>query len=282
MNNFFVCPKCGVPIHNHEMNTCFQVKNQIPILIENYSQLESELAQLQDLKKAWYSDNQLGYLTGPYRHHVKLRLNYLKDLVSRYFKNSKDLRLLDIGCGDGFNLHWLREFFSNITASDYNFLRASRAQASGIASEVALADITQYPASNDSWDVVFFHHVLEHIPNDEKALSEVFRILKSGGHCILGVPNEGALWWRLAYQLEPHTKETTDHVHFYTLKSISRLCKSVGFEIVETKRLGYGVPHWTLDTLLRQYKFIHDALELIGSLFYPSQASSLYLLLRKP
>ena len=44
----------------------------------------------------------------------------------------------------------------------------------------------QYPA--ESFDVVFCSHVLEHVPDDKKAMREFFRILKSDGWAILMVP----------------------------------------------------------------------------------------------
>ena len=68
-----------------------------------------------------------------------------------------------------------------------------------------MADICDYPAEDDCFDVIFFNHVLEHIPDDVAALREVRRILKPGGLLVLGVPNEGAAFWQLAYRLQPKT-----------------------------------------------------------------------------
>ena len=52
------------------------------------------------------------------------------------------------------------------------------------------ADITKLPFANDSFDLVLCNHVLEHIPEDNKALAELYRILKKGGTAILQVPLE--------------------------------------------------------------------------------------------
>jgi SAM-dependent methyltransferase len=49
-------------------------------------------------------------------------------------------------------------------------------------------DLQKLPFEDQSYDFVFASHLLEHIPNDEKAISEIRRILKPNGIAILPVP----------------------------------------------------------------------------------------------
>ena len=49
-------------------------------------------------------------------------------------------------------------------------------------------DIQNIPFDDDSFDTVFANHVLEHIPDENKALTEVYRVLKPGGWAIMQVP----------------------------------------------------------------------------------------------
>lgn len=49
-------------------------------------------------------------------------------------------------------------------------------------------DIKDIPFPNDSFDYVMAIHVLEHIDDDAKAMSEIYRVLKHGGTAILAVP----------------------------------------------------------------------------------------------
>ncbi|MBD2465107.1 glycosyltransferase [Oscillatoria sp. FACHB-1407] len=49
-------------------------------------------------------------------------------------------------------------------------------------------DITNIPFDDDSFDVIFCSHVLEHVPDDRAAMQELFRILKPGGWAFLQVP----------------------------------------------------------------------------------------------
>ena len=52
------------------------------------------------------------------------------------------------------------------------------------------ADICDLPFEDDSYDVIFCNHVLEHIPNDTKAMQELYRILKPSGMAILQIPQD--------------------------------------------------------------------------------------------
>lgn len=49
-------------------------------------------------------------------------------------------------------------------------------------------DIQELPFANESYDVVFASHVLEHIKDDYKAIREIYRILKRSGIAVLPVP----------------------------------------------------------------------------------------------
>lgn len=51
-----------------------------------------------------------------------------------------------------------------------------------------VVDITQIQYEAETFDIIICNHVLEHIPNEQKALSEIHRVLKTDGVCYLSVP----------------------------------------------------------------------------------------------
>lgn len=102
-------------------------------------------------------------------------------------------------------------------------------------------DIHDIPFEANSFDVVFCNHVLEHVDDDLKALSEMKRVLRPGGWAILQVP--------FFYPLpkvtledpsitDPKEREKIfgqdDHVRLYGEDYAERL-RSSGFEIVEER-----------------------------------------------
>ncbi|GGD44831.1 SAM-dependent methyltransferase [Muriicola marianensis] len=52
------------------------------------------------------------------------------------------------------------------------------------------ADICDLPFADESFDVILCNHVLEHIPDDKKAMSELFRVMKRGGWGIFQIPQD--------------------------------------------------------------------------------------------
>lgn len=51
-----------------------------------------------------------------------------------------------------------------------------------------IADLTDLPFVDNTFDMIICNHVLEHIPKDKLAMSEIYRVLKPGGMAILQVP----------------------------------------------------------------------------------------------
>ena len=52
------------------------------------------------------------------------------------------------------------------------------------------ADICELPFEENTFDIVFSNHVLEHIEDDKKAMNELYRVLKPGGMGIFQIPQD--------------------------------------------------------------------------------------------
>ncbi len=100
------------------------------------------------------------------------------------------------------------------------------------------ADILNLPFENDEFDLVFCNHVLEHIEDDQKAMKELFRVMKPGGMGIFQVPQE--LSRETTYEDATITTSEDkafhfgqyDHVRIYGRDYFNRLRK-VGFKVEE-------------------------------------------------
>jgi 2-polyprenyl-3-methyl-5-hydroxy-6-metoxy-1,4-benzoquinol methylase len=290
--DFFQCLHCGEAqaeqsgegIACRACGVFYPVEQNIPILVRDWQRHEEELGQARAIKPGWYLEEQSQEQVSPWRHHIRKRRIYVQGALSRYLQLRERPRaatLLDLGCGDGNHMAYLQNYTDALYGSDYNLTRLVRAQLRYPEATLYLADILDYPARENFFEVVFFNHVIEHILDDRAALKAIFRMLKPGGLLILGTPNEGAWWWQLAYRLESETRRTTDHVHFYTAKSITQKIRQTGFDIIEAKHMGWGPPHWTWDGRIRRYKWVDDTFELFGKNFFPRQASSLYIVATK-
>lgn len=100
------------------------------------------------------------------------------------------------------------------------------------------ADLCALPFEDDSFDVIFCNHVLEHIPDDAQAMRELYRVMKKGGWGIFQVPQDVNRVHTFEDDTITDPAERTrifgqyDHVRVYGLDYFDRL-RQVGFEVEE-------------------------------------------------
>lgn len=100
------------------------------------------------------------------------------------------------------------------------------------------ADICNLPFEDNEFDVIFCNHVLEHIPDDEKAIAELYRVMKPGGWGIFQVPQDINRKETFEDDSITNKEERTrifgqyDHVRVYGLDYFDRL-REAGFTVKE-------------------------------------------------
>ena len=100
------------------------------------------------------------------------------------------------------------------------------------------ADICNLPFDDNSYDVILCNHVLEHIPNDHKAMQELYRILKLGGWGVLQIPQDLKRTNTFEDDSITDKRERTkifgqyDHVRIYGRDFFDKL-RNVGFKVEE-------------------------------------------------
>lgn len=105
------------------------------------------------------------------------------------------------------------------------------------------ADICDLPFEDDRFDWIFCNHVLEHIPDDTRAIHELFRVIKPGGIGIFQVPQDLNRDKTFEDDTITNAKERArifgqyDHVRIYGKDYFDKLRK-VGFEV---ESIDYGL-----------------------------------------
>ena len=98
------------------------------------------------------------------------------------------------------------------------------------------ADICNLPFDDNSYDYILCNHVLEHIPDDKKAMQEIYRILKPGGFAILQIPQDTNREVTFEDDSITDPKERAqifgqyDHLRIYGMDYFDKL-KNVGFQV---------------------------------------------------
>jgi ubiquinone/menaquinone biosynthesis C-methylase UbiE len=174
-------------------------------------------------------------------------------------------RALEIGSGTGyFSLNLLRAgvigeaVCTDISRGMLDELEASAAR-QGLAAETARCDAQELPFPNDSFDLVFGHAVLHHLPDLDAAFREFRRVLRPGGRVafcgepsyhgdrLARLPKRAALAvapaWRRLLGVGPRVDdyaddaEATEHglehvvdVHAFTPAQLDGFAAGAGFE----------------------------------------------------
>jgi predicted SAM-dependent methyltransferase len=100
------------------------------------------------------------------------------------------------------------------------------------------ADICNLPFEDNAYDIIFCNHVLEHIPDDTKAMQELFRVLKPGGMGIFQIPQDLSRDNTFSDDTIVDQKERAkifgqyDHVRVYGRDYFDKL-RSIGFKVIE-------------------------------------------------
>ncbi len=129
------------------------------------------------------------------RNHwwFKARLQILRSLIiNKISSRQNNLKILNVGAATGATSLMLNEF-GIVTSLEYDkdcceYLESK----AGI---VAInANLTNLPFQDNTYDMICGFDVIEHIEDDNKALSEIYRVLKPHGNVILTVPAFSFLW----------------------------------------------------------------------------------------
>ncbi len=101
------------------------------------------------------------------------------------FDQAAGLRVLEVGVGPGNDfVRWVRGGARatgvDLTAAGVELTR-ERLALEGLQAEVVQADAEQLPFEDNTFDLVYSYGVLHHTPNTNRAIGQVWRVLKPGG-----------------------------------------------------------------------------------------------------
>src|SRR5690554_555171 len=192
--------------------------NPIPENLDKYYQSEDYISHT-DSKRSLFE--KLYHLVKQYT------LSQKEKLISSYVKNKGNL--LDIGAGTGDFLAYAKSKKWEVVGIEPSQKAKELAQKKG----VSFVDNTE-ELSDNSFDVITMFHVLEHVEDLDKQLSELKRISKPNGIIIVAVPNYKS------YDAEYYKEfwaayDVPRHIWHFSKTSIKKLFAKQGIQLIKTK-----------------------------------------------
>ena len=175
-------------------------------------------------------------------------------------------RLLDIGCGSGQTMTWFERMRPGWRSVGIDVAPEGLAAARSYGLNVLRASALDVPVASQSVDVVITLDVLQHVPlggGDVKAISEIARVLKPGGH----------LFIRTNAQAFPFTPDDpVFNFHKYDPAELRGKLSSAGLRVLRLSRVNALLG---LAEIPREWKARHQEHSYHGILAKPGASSGL-------
>ncbi|WP_207934080.1 class I SAM-dependent methyltransferase [Actinomadura sp. KC06] len=165
-------------------------------------------------------------------------------------------RVLDMGCGAGRHAFELYRRGAHVVAFDqdagelaevekmFGAMRVAGEAPEDAKAETVRGDALDLPFPDDHFDAIIASEVLEHIPDDMRAMRELLRVLKPGGKLAVTVPSwlPERVCWALS---EDYHTAPGGHVRIYTRAELEAKLKSTGFRVGGHHHAhGLHAPYW--------------------------------------
>jgi 2-polyprenyl-3-methyl-5-hydroxy-6-metoxy-1,4-benzoquinol methylase len=169
----------------------------------------------------------------------ELRLRFLLAAVD------PGMRVLDLGCGEGAFAAELLRAGADVLAVDVAEEPLRRARAAHPELRTQLIDgEAEWELDDASFDVVWAGEVIEHVADTARWLSELRRVLRSGGRLLLSTPQLGRTQLFAAALSErafaARFSPLGDHLRHYSEATLTELISSFGFEQLSVRHAGRG------------------------------------------
>lgn len=178
----------------------------------------------------------------------------LRELVGAkilWLSRSAGRRLLDVGCGSGKFLAFMRSLGWMVQGIEPDEQAASCArQHFGVPVETGFIEESDLP--EDAFDAITISHVIEHVGKPESFLLACFRMLRPGGTLVIVTPNLESMGHRI-FRRNWSILEPPRHLFIFSPSSLCAFVERAGFQTVRV----FTTPHgarvmWDMSQALRK------------------------------
>jgi len=135
-----------------------------------------------------------------WKRNYSIRNAFYRELKRIRFKE-EPIKILEIGCSDGWLIYRLKAEFSkshnlkffgiDLSQLDIDFANQRKTYFNHKDCYFQVMDAQNLGFDNEGFDIVICSELVEHIPEPHKVIKEVYRILEKGGLFILTTPHKG-------------------------------------------------------------------------------------------
>jgi ubiquinone/menaquinone biosynthesis C-methylase UbiE len=150
-------------------------------------------------------------------------------------------KVLDLGCGAGRFVRALQGHGAHPIGVEIAEAALHRARANAPNTDLRLAEPDEpLPLEDSSVDLVWCSEVLEHVADTAHTLSEIRRVLRTGGRLLVTTPYHGRVRSTAIAlaRFESHFDPLGQHLRFYTRRSLESTLAAFAFDDIEIATFG--------------------------------------------
>ncbi len=149
------------------------------------------------------------------------------EYINHYYpiKKGKGKKLIEFGCATGAASSVLRDFGYDVVATDISKYAVERAQKNFKGIKFLVHDMEK-PFNKDKFNMAVAFDVIEHLPNPEVGIRNVYNLLKKEGVAVFSTPND-----------YPHVSNDPTHINVKPPRVWEKILKIVGFKNIFMKQI---------------------------------------------
>ncbi len=152
-----------------------------------------------------------------------------KRLIKKYIEQIPIKNALEVGCGTG---HWTEFFINNgfeITGIDISENMINIARKKNLKdAKFEIINIEDAPYPDNSFDNIFAITSLEFVDNRQKAIEQIYRILKPGGYLLIGCLNQNSFIGKTK-----QSNKVFARANFFDTEQLQEILNIFGSPIIE-------------------------------------------------
>lgn len=147
-------------------------------------------------------------------------------------------RVCDLGCGHAVYLQQFKALGFEVIGVDPDPAARAQAAEAGVTVLAGTGEDVPDTLADGAFDLVIMTHSLEHCRNPRKALDNVYRLTKPGGHCYIEVPNCACAHFR-TFTICSEMFDAPRHIYFFSPDNLKAMMTGIGFTPVDMLYQGY-------------------------------------------
>jgi SAM-dependent methyltransferase len=213
------------------------------------------------------------------------------DVLKNNFNSEDNFSILEIGCGEGFFLKAVRNFFQNADLHGLELNAQVVEKLQGQNYSVYNQDLDSHANQKpESYNFIVAFQVLEHVPDVQSFINSCLHALKPGGMLFFGVPNNGSYLFKNDFfhtlNLPPHHMGLWDKYSLQKLPLFFQMqTMNVALQPPDLNNLGIYFKVWlkknipTLQNIL--YPIFRIPVKLLLRIFKPASGHTVIAIYRK-